>query len=374
MNKIKKMVRRNLVNARGPLLKRRYVIIESDDWGAIRQPSGAVLNAMRERGMKLEHDQYIRNDGLASAEDLQALYEVLNLVKGGSGKPAAITANTIMANPDFERMEKEGLNRYRFEHFTDTLKRYPEHRRSFDLWKEGMDAGLFRPQFHGREHLHVNRWLRGLEDPGSETAFLFKNRLYALCSSASAEDRKSYMAAWEWDDANDRDFTLAAIEEGLRMFEETFGYHSLTAIAPNYTWNAEMERVMFRNGVKGLQGGVVQRASRADGSGNTIVRHHTGQRNELGQVYTVRNCRFEPSENPGKDWVGSCMKEISTAFRWRKPAIIESHRVNFIGYINPENRDRNLKLIRELLENIVKTWPDVEFITSDRLCEIIVGE
>jgi len=181
------------------------------------------------------------------------------------------------------------------------------------------------------------------------------------------------MAAWEWDDEKDRDFSLRAIEEGLKMFEETFGYRSLTAIAPNYTWNKEMEQVMFRNGVKGLQGGAVQRAPKTDGSGNEIIRHHTGQKNKLGQIYMVRNCRFEPSENPDKDWVTSCLKEINTAFRWRKPAIIESHRVNFIGYINPKNRDRNLKLFKQLLEKIVKTWPDVEFMSSDQLCEVIRG-
>lgn len=374
MNRLKKVIRNNLINIPGWRTRRRIVVIESDDWGAIRQPSVNVLEAMREKGMNLGCDQYIRNDALSSAKDLEALFDTLNSVKSSNSRSPSITANTIMANPDFELMEKEGLKSYRFEHFTKTLNRYPEHSRSFELWKEGIESGLFRPQFHGREHLHVNRWLKGLSIPESETTFLFKNRLYALCTTSSSEERKSYMAAWEWDGEKDREFSLRAIEEGLKMFEETFGYRSLTAIAPNYTWNEEMEQIMFQNGVKGMQGGAVQRAPKTDGSGNEIIRHHTGQKNQLGQIYMVRNCRFEPSENPDKDWVTSCLKEINTAFRWRKPAIIESHRVNFIGYINPKNRDRNLKLFKQLLEKIVKTWPDVEFMTSDQLCEVLRGE
>jgi hypothetical protein len=182
------------------------------------------------------------------------------------------------------------------------------------------------------------------------------------------------MAAWQVDDQSGLEFALEAIREGLGMFEQVFGYRSLTAIAPNYTWNRQMEEVLCDKGVKGLQGGSVQRSPVPGSEENQIIRHYTGQKNSLGQVYMVRNCRFEPSAAPEKDWVSHCLREIHTAFRWRKPAIIESHRVNFIGYINPENRNRNLKLFRELLESIVKTWPDVEFMTSDQLCEIIAGE
>jgi len=104
-----------------------------------------------------------------------------------------------------------------------------------------------------------------------------------------------------------------------------------------------------------------------------VIRHYTGQKNDLGQTYLVRNCRFEPSADPKKDWVGSCLNEINTAFRWRKPAIIESHRVNFIGYINSENRDHNLKLFNQLLREIVRKWPDVEFMSSDELGGLMDG-
>ena len=56
----------------------------------------------------------------------------------------------------------------------------------------------------------------------------------------------------------------------------------------------------------------------------------------------------------------------------KKPVIISSHRLNYIGYIDSNNREKNLKLFRELLQQIVKYWPDVEFISSDKLADIIV--
>jgi hypothetical protein len=52
--------------------------------------------------------------------------------------------------------------------------------------------------------------------------------------------------------------------------------------------------------------------------------------------------------------VGECLKDIQNAFFWKKPAIITSHRLNFIGFIHPENRERNLKQFRELLRNHIK--------------------
>ena len=92
----------------------------------------------------------------------------------------------------------------------------------------------------------------------------------------------------------------------------------------------------------------------------------------LGKLFLVRNCVFEPSQKPaGFDNVGECLKDIQNAFFWKKPAIITAHRLNFVGYINPENRDRNLKMLKELLSSILKKWPDAEFMTSPQLGNLI---
>jgi hypothetical protein len=103
-----------------------------------------------------------------------------------------------------------------------------------------------------------------------------------------------------------------------------------------------------------------------------MTRHYQGEKNAMGQYYLVRNCVFEPSQYPvHHDNVGECLKGIQNAFFWKKPAIITSHRLNFIGFIHPENRERNLKQFRDLLENILKKWPDVEFMSSVDLGDTI---
>ena len=55
------------------------------------------------------------------------------------------------------------------------------------------------------------------------------------------------------------------------------------------------------------------------------------------------------------------------AFLMRKPAIVSTHRINYVGYIDEGNRDRTLKLLRQLLTAVLRRWPDVEFLTTVQL-------
>jgi hypothetical protein len=42
-----------------------------------------------------------------------------------------------------------------------------------------------------------------------------------------------------------------------------------------------------------------------------------------------------------------------------------------MGELDPGNRKVNLRLFKELLQRILKQWPDVEFMTSDKLGDLI---
>ena len=68
------------------------------------------------------------------------------------------------------------------------------------------------------------------------------------------------------------------------------------------------------------------------------------------------------------------MEEIRVAFKWGKPAVISSHRVNYVGSIDPSNRDNGLDKLKKLLNKVLKKWPDVEFMTSAELGDLIRSE
>jgi hypothetical protein len=81
---------------------------------------------------------------------------------------------------------------------------------------------------------------------------------------------------------------------------------------------------------------------------------------------------FEPTENPQIDVVNEALKQINLAFKYKKPAIISSHRVNYIGSLNSKNRTHNIRKLNNLLMAITKQWEDVEFMSSDQLINLII--
>ena len=91
-------------------------------------------------------------------------------------------------------------------------------------------------------------------------------------------------------------------------------------------------------------------------------------------TYQVRNVVFEPTNEIGFDWVNYSLKQVEAAFRWNRPSIISSHRVNFCGHIDPKNRETGINALKKLLKKIVKKWPDVEFMSSVELGELIAQQ
>ena len=146
-------------------------------------------------------------------------------------------------------------------------------------------------------------------------------------------------------------------------------------IAPNYTWDTAIEDVAYSCGVKYLQGARVQRHSQyiMRNGGNTELRF-TGQRNNNGQIYLNRSCHFEYSQLPNTNWIEECLKSMEIAYSWHKPFNINMHRLNFVGALDMNNRDNNLQRLKRFVTLAQKRWPDIEFMASDELGDIISAE
>lgn len=372
LSKYKKVVSSNLANVRGWNTSRKIVVIESDDWGTIRMPSKKTYNQLLAKGIKVDQCAFNKNDTLANDDDFNALFKVLKKFRGINSSVPKITANTIVANPNFDQIKKSNFEEYHFEIFTKTLKSYEGRNDTFNIWKQGLSEGIFIPQFHGREHLNVNRWMKFLKRNSFETRLAFDFKLFGLSTNITKEKRGSYLAALDFDNNEELENGKKILVEGLKIFQKIFNYSSKSFIAPNYVWSNKLNQTLQLNKVKYFQSGRIQVLPTFEKEKQNI-RRYIGQTNELDQVYTFRNATFEPSVSPNKDNVGECLKEIQTAFRWKKPAIINSHRLNFIGAINEKNRTQNLQLLEELLSKIMKRWPDVEFMSSDELGDLITA-
>jgi len=349
-------------------------VIESDDWGSIRMPDKSTYDILLSKGIRVDNCPYNRYDSLASAEDLSALFEILTQFKDINGNYPVITANCLVANPDFVKIRETEFEKYHYELFYHTLSRFPDRSSSFTLWKEGISNNIFRPQFHGREHLNIGRWMKALRQNLPETRLAFDYGLFGISTSITSEKRKSYLAAFDYDDSHDEIILTRIIEDGLTLFKKIFEYESKSFIAPNFTWPSRIEHLLSMHGVKYIQGMRIQKIPAPELAKPGKKRHFMGQTNPNGQIYLIRNCQFEPSLEQINDPVDKCLAQIRDAFLLRKPAIVSIHRVNFIGSIDPINRERNLAWFKILLKEIKRKWHDVEFMSTDRLGDTIINQ
>ncbi len=363
---------RNIANIPGWRSRFPIVVFESDDWGSIRMPSNGVFKSLMASGIDLLSDdgsRFNKFDSLATAEDISSLFEVLSSIKDITGRAAVFTPASVVANPDFSRIKESGFTEYHYESFVETLKRYPGCENSFNLWLEGIKERLFVPQFHGREHLNVSVWMRALGDGHKKSMVAFNNHMWGISTSKDPEIKVEFQAAFDFINPIDLKKHEEIIVSGLSLFEELFGYKARYFVPPNGHFSYNLEGVIVKSGVRFLSTYKFHLEPIGAGRKKRHL-HWLGQKSKSGIVYMTRNCFFEPSQS-GKDWIDSCLKDIEVAFRWGKPAIISTHRVNYIGALDKRNRDNGLFNLETLLKRIKKKWQNVVFLTTEELGNIM---
>lgn len=362
-------LRKNISNVLGWNTNRKIIVIESDDWGSIRINSKKDYNEMISRGLELTSNFAI-NDCLESNYDLENLFELLTKFKDSTGRHPVITPMCIMANPDFEKIKSSGFREYYYENFTDTCKKYPNHDRVIDLWRNGIDERLFIPAFHGREHLNVPRWLKALQNGNEGLLTAFDHRSFGV-TRYKGKALPEYLGAFHPDSPTEILGLEKVIETGAELFKYNCGYQPTHFIAPNRESAKVLDKTFAKVGIKYLTMAKFRHYPLGEKDKYKYEYIWLGKQNkELNQLYITRNCAFEPSHRH-IDFVDRCLKEIEIAFSWKKPVVISSHRVNYVGFVQPENAYYGLKELDRFFSAIIKRWPNVEFMTSTELGDLI---
>lgn len=338
-------------------------MFESDDWGTIRTSSRQAYNQLVKLGYKMNGSPFSK-DALETEEDLDDLFTILESIKDHYNRPACFTANMIVANPDFEMIRNSNYEEFFYEPVNISMKNQPNRKDVISKWLKGLTHNIFIPQFHSLIHIRWWDWLKALRNSSKEALLTFNFKMCGVPLKVSRENQSFYTPIYlEKDELHRNGINIETIiSDGISLFQNLFGYQSLSTVAPNYCWTNEVERIWKHLGIKFIQGDIFQYV------GNTREKrpHFMGEKNSTSSFYMVRNCEFEPSSDPA-NCINRCLYEINLAFRFKKPAIICTHRVNYIGSIFPENRETSLKLLNQLLKSIVSRWPDVIFMSSPEL-------
>lgn len=355
---------------------RKIITFSVDDYGNVRINSKDARERMNKSGLKIlnRFDAY---DTLETSEDLNYLFDTLSSVKDRNGKSAVFTAFAVPCNINFEKMAETGYNEYFSELLPSTYEKLSflqpnAYNNTWFLWKEGIEQKLLQPQFHGREHFNLKVFLEKLKSKDNELITCLQNRSNTSISF-TGYNTINYTAAYEFEKFDENYLFDEINKDGLNCFEKVFGYRAVHFNPPGGYENSILHKVLCENGIKYFDTSFIKKEHQGDNKYCFSI-NYTGKRNIFDQIFLVRNCIFEPTVASNYDWVNLCLSQIDNAFKWKKPAIISSHRVNFCGHINPEIRSNSLKLLRELLKKIIIKWPDVEFLPANKIGDMVLNE
>ncbi len=361
-------IKTHLYNAKGWHTRRKIVVFESDDWGCLRVPPKDEFERLAKHIPSVRKNAFNRVDGLETQDDLERLFDLLGSFRDIHGNPAVLTANFVTCNPDYKAIKESGFEHFIVEDFPLAYSRTSGAEGNKELVSKGIADGCFFPQFHGREHVQAEAWLRDLFEGNERTRIGFDHHFFAFNRNEAAS--RSYLSAFDAANIDELAPVAERIRDGLDRFERLFGFRSRSVIAPQNTLHYDLFPVLAAAGVDIIQGARVNKQSAIHVGDPRTVKRFTGRITSEGQLDIARNVTFEPSASAA-DWVEKALAEMAIAFAWGRPAVICTHRYNFMGGIEEANRDRGLRSMAELLKAIQKKWPSVEFMTTVGLADTI---
>lgn len=367
---IKKSLAKNYINFRGWKTNRKIVVIESDDWGSVRIANHNVVEKALKIRPSIGENKFLLYDGLERQDDLELLFDLFSKHKDFKGNHPVITALTLTSNPNFDLMKERG-SRFDFESesISATYRKYQEEN-LLSFWKnEGIKNNLLYPQFHGKEHLFVKRYINRINNKNDIEHFAFQND--SIFGIENTTRILNFLAAFEYQEEIEKKDIEKQTEEGLKEFADLFGFRSTSFCPSQSVFGDHIFSTLKNNGILTIQAG-----QQFLPQGNQLVKVDNiwGKQTKEGLVFTRRNCTYEPYKNIDHDHVDECLREIEVAFRWGKPAVINSHRINFSSRIRTDLRDKTFIDLDRMFKAIIKKWPNVEFLNSSDLAEIISME
>lgn len=344
------------------------LVIESDDWGMSGVPSRDVYDELVSAGVFPAAIPWYR-DALESPEDLDRLYAVLCGVRDHTGRPAQLTANFIMSNPDAGRLLSGGAAAECFITLPELCERDGQAGRLRAKWAEGVELGVLRPEYHGLYHLDVDELDRALRHRDERVTKILRAGARPAGMTDGVDRRflsEHLQRGRRRDGAEDRQRQLAIVKRGTEAFRRLFGRAPAAVVAPHCLWNDDTEWAWSECEIR-----YVQWARRRPDARRlrTLARpgaFRMGAPGGYGLTYLDRNCRFEPSVFP-EDTAERALRQVESAFETERPAVISMHRINISGAVDPRARDRSLALLESVLCAVVARYPNVRFLNSAEL-------
>jgi len=332
------------------LFSRPMVILQSDDWGRIGVRDGDGYKRLRDGGLDLGSHPY-DSYSLETAEDVNALREMLNRHRDSTGRRCCMVMNFLTANLDFERMDGSPAIRIK-----PLSRGFPGGWRRpglGDAYNAGVADGVFYPALHGSTHFCVEAAMQHLENDAAGGELL--RRLWKA-ETPYIYWRMPWIGFEYWHPT--QGFLEAGkqsllVEVAACNFAAMFGGAAVSACAPGYRANQATHTAWARSGVKVAQ----------NGSGR-LHAPHFGE-HELLHLYRTIDC--EPAQQRVN--ISECLATASRFFRRGLPLIISTHSINFHSSIR-DFRSETLRLLDRLLSALERQYCDLLYVHDGDLYQL----
>jgi hypothetical protein len=325
----------------------KAIVFESDDWGACSWvPDEKTYEKLRDFPfMQRKGVKFFSCSTLETSQHLKELFEVLSSFKGDDGRKVIWQANYVVANPDFEAIEKNNFSFY-LDHPLPNFPSRWERKGFLSTVREGEREEIWYPEYHGRAHFDYLTWLNLLKRGDKVTQKTFAEEV-----SLTWNERESY----EYPNHISSQQRLSFLLTGLKYFQQIFGRKPTSTVAPDYFWSEDEEGFFSQNKFQVIQAKNLQISSPSPKKMKNLT-------------YLSRYLHFEPaagSDRVAKEVFQNILKE------WKKnrPAIISSHRANYT-HLTPKIRQKNLTQLKNLLYLITTQFPEAVFLVDTEIAQI----
>jgi hypothetical protein len=298
--------------------------------------------------------------------------DLLMTFKDSTGKHPVFTSNFVTGNPNFEKIKEHQFTQFFWDPFYDSNGEFSQDKAStLEIINQGIFKGIIEPQYHGRQHVNHKKWLKSLSNGNVNALEFFKHKMW-IYDSNNSNGLRSLNAVFDSCEYTTEEVELE-FNDGIHVFKQAFGQLPQSFIPNNYFFNRGWNSLLPKYGIKSVQG-MKYGFETTDFGGMLKYRRYNQkdqQNSSLAQL--VRNVVFDPSSDlmaQNNDSVQWAKDQIKMAIAFKKPVIIDTHRVNYVGGIDVNNRNNGIQKLGELLQWLVTKYPQIRFISTAELATL----
>ncbi|MBI3475474.1 MAG: hypothetical protein HY010_07060 [Acidobacteria bacterium] len=337
---------------------RPLILLQSDDWGRVGVRDAEGREDLQAAGIHLGERPYDLYS-LETSEDVHELTGMLQSLRDSVGEPPSLEMNFLVANVDFQASAAAGFRDIVLKPLVKGLPGRWTRPGLLEAYRDGIRAGVLVPAMHGTTHFCQQAVAHALTSGGEREELL---RTLWKAETPYIHWRMPWVGYEYWDpekDATERFISEKEqkhwIEWAAASYRELFVENAVSVCAPGYRAASSTHRLWKEQGIRIAQ----------NGPGKLRAPHW----DEHGLLHTYRSMDFEPAVNVELRWE-ECVKDAARWFGRGLPLIVSVHSINFHSTLAPF-RQKTLPVLREFLSALHKSFPDLLYVNSRQLLEIV---